>query len=151
MNANFDALTALRDRQTEAADTQGAYRDLERELIACAPNVPFVGEAAIVGAIPRAMLALKPFDVRLSEVDQAAVQNLGDLLEKARSRVALVDANEDELRRRLVDRKLGLYTAEQEADELGLDLATRVGISPAAAMSTFVTFAKDKVACPGPA
>jgi hypothetical protein len=118
----------LLDHDVPSPSARAAYLAFEARLEACAVDQPVMrGWAA---------LAESAF-ARLSEQTSLAA-----LLDRAASLAREIDARHDELERRLAENRIGLYTHEQEADDLALEIVTRLGISTDHALRSWIAYAR---------
>jgi hypothetical protein len=126
----------LLDRDVPSPSARAAYLTFEARLEACAAAQPFT-RGSVLDPDRVAVLAESNF-ARISE----GAASLAALLDRATTLAREIDAREHELERRLVENRIGLYTHEQEADDLALEIVTRLGISPAEALRSWIAYAR---------
>jgi Zn-dependent protease with chaperone function len=121
-----------------SADAQAKYLAFESSLLACAANVP-VADAKGPGALGVADLhaAIAVHASQLADV-AIAPSTLADALAALNARATSFDADADAFLALVRDRNLGKYTAEQEADEFSVEYFARIGLDPAARVSTYL-------------
>jgi hypothetical protein len=110
-------------------DSRTKYVDYEAKLASCALSVA-VGAPA--NGDPIATLAKLQANVALRLPGVAAPQSAATLdafLAQLDTNVRALDARIADLDARMRVQHIGLYTQEQEADEIALDLVTKLGIS----------------------
>lgn len=121
---------------TEAMD---AYLAFERALVACAPRLELksggsattLSYGTVLMAVPEAKLPGATFPFYAS---------LADILGALDVRAVRLDDKAAALLRRVRDNHIGLYTTEQEADNLALALSVKLGLSPAQVMDGWLDF-----------
>jgi Zn-dependent protease with chaperone function len=126
--------------------TQEAYLAFERSLLACAGRVP-VTAAGGSGA-------LKLSDLREGITRNAepfaspavAEGTLATVLETLGARAAVADQELNTFLDGVRTRRLGLYTAEQEADEFSLEYFSRIGLAPRARIDSYFDLIKAHAA-----
>jgi hypothetical protein len=130
--------------QVLAPESQAAYLALESLFIACAPSLHFsIGhnEAAslelpwieqVLGTAGSFGFPAEPAD---NETDAA-------FLPRAQMAAMELEARADAFRVRMNDNRIGLYTIEQEADEVAAELMIRAGYSREDVLAGWVEFGK---------
>jgi hypothetical protein len=126
-----------------------SYRAFERELGLCAPQL----RVAYAPAAPD-LLDRGRFDLALASTGFARSSVQGDtldtLLADLGSKSAAMDVEEKDMLEKLRDGKIGLYTTEQEADDIALDLSTKLGISAGEFLGAWIKFMRATEAVYGP-
>ena len=124
--------------------TMESYLAYESALLACAARVPVsaggggalklteVRDAAQAGATEFATPAV-------------ASGTLADVLKTLQDRASVLDREEAELMSSLESRRLGRWTAEQEADDFSLEYYSRVGLTPSTRIETYLDLIKAHV------
>ena len=110
-------------------DLQSAYLDYERAVLACPGDATFVDAGA--DALAPGQVAIAAVAGAFSSAQAPALPNAGETLQAFLTRLndagATLDADEAAFLQMVRDESIGLYTIEQEADEVALELMTRVG------------------------
>lgn len=126
---------------------RAAYLGFEPKMKACIDALEIGDGAASAGtidagsAVPRASL-LEWTDDALEgaavAADVAAARTGKDLVAALEAAGKKLDAEAPAFLKRLADNHVGYYTVEQEADDLALELGTRIGLKPTEVMNGFV-------------
>ncbi len=122
-------------------EARAAYDRFERQLASCASTIRLGGDegsnALSAGAVLAAAARFR------SGRHVAPTLRLGDTLSTFVDRFDAKARELDDKARRLVERArangIGLYTAEQEADELAVELEVRLGLSPQRILSGWMS------------
>lgn len=120
-----------------------AYLAFERELGACAPRlrVDTGISAADTIELARFQMAVSSSGLNLSS-SAVPVTSLAGALTALTTLAKGMDTEEREMLAKLREGKIGLYTAEQEADEMALDVSTKLGISSGEVLGGWIKFMK---------
>jgi hypothetical protein len=117
--------------------TADAYLAFESSLLACAGDIPVTaagGAGELALSAVREVIRREADDVAGPEVEAGTLaQVLGTLNQRA----AVLDRAVAEFRAGLASRRLGNYTAEQEADDVSLGFYARVGLDPQVRIDTY--------------
>lgn len=116
----------------------------ETKLAECAAKVTLApSEDALTPGAPSMLFddATNAADTDLWELTiPAHATTFADLLEKLSKAADDVDVTVKQLADRLADNHVGLYTIEQEADEIALEIMTKLGVSPAETLQAWIRF-----------
>lgn len=112
-----------------------SYAALERQIIQCAKDVPL--NAATWSLLARSQEGVRIFTESPVLPTRAT---LAMLLDAAQVRAQELEAAKKKLDATLRSRAIGFYTEEQEADEIALDLVTRLGFGPDSAIRGVLRF-----------
>lgn len=106
-------------------EQQAKYLAFEDALAACGSKVALVdaNRQSFVSGVMAIFSAEK-------EDDFARSATLGELLERVETTARRYDEEDVAVREQLSKNHIGWYTTEQEADELAMELAVKVGITP---------------------
>jgi hypothetical protein len=127
------------------------YLAFERELATCAPQLrlAFAPDAPDLLDRGRFELALAGTGfVRSSPLLSAP--KLDVALKELATMSQAMDAEEKEMLEKLREGKIGLYTTEQEADDIALDLSTKLGISAGEFLGAWIKFMRATESVYGP-
>jgi MYXO-CTERM domain-containing protein len=117
------------------------YLAFERELVKCAPNlsVDFAAESATLMDAAVVVIALDAagFDTTDGIPGRTSLEAI---LTATKAKSGLMDTDEAEMREKLRAGKIGLYTTEQEADDISLDIATKLGITAGEMLGGWIKF-----------
>ncbi len=115
------------------------YLDFESKLVACAPKLNLTGtpgaDAISYGSVLMAALHSGPHGVTLPWDG-----TLSDILTTLNTRALHFDQVAAQLTKALSDNRIGLYTIEQEADNIALLISTRLGITPDQVLNSWLEF-----------
>lgn len=144
-----DELVPLDPAVSEAAlsaealsfEARQALLALEPKIAACVDGVqlddtPEPAEGALTfqaSAMSRAWLAnriVAPMKTEVPAADIATAQTLRELVTVLETTGKKLDDAAPDFLKHLADNKIGRYSAEQEADELSMELATKLGLTP---------------------
>jgi hypothetical protein len=129
-------LSSLLDHDVPSPAARAEYLAFEEKLAACAPSQPLTRGSALD---PDRLSILAENNFARIPGPHAS---LAAFLDHASAIARELDARHDELARRLVENRIGLYTHEQEADDLALELLTRLGIAPDAALRSWIAYSR---------
>jgi hypothetical protein len=121
-------------------ESMDAYLDFEQALVACAPALHLGGDPGArelsYGSVLMAAMELAP----TKGVTLPWYASLADVLDAVDAKAVHLDEIAARLVRRLEENRVGLYTTEQEADNLALALATAIGITPEEVLAGWAEF-----------
>jgi len=146
------AVLAELARKTDAPLTpaaNAAYLDLEKRWLTCSDQLTLgsgeVTDTLVFGGepLPRAWFqeGLSPSLASAFDADESQATSLTALLAELRGKAEKVDEEASAYWKKLDLGKVGLYTTEQEADELSMELATKVGLSPNKVLKAYLELA----------
>lgn len=132
---------ALLDEPAATPGYVSAFRATERALRDCAADVTLTEspEGPLSQAALSEVLTATELDALAGSVVLSS-PNLGALLAELDAAAKQLDQSEQALLTTMSDNSIGLYTFEQEADEIALDLATHAGFSVDAMMRGWIDF-----------
>lgn len=117
-----------------------SYLAFEGELASCAPKLTLdyglIGPDRLESNLAYGAIFQAGFD---SE-DFQTLTTLDALLTTATAASEKMDVAEKEMVEKLREGKIGLYTTEQEADEVSLDIVTKLGITPGEMLGSWLKF-----------
>ncbi len=124
-------------RDVPTPDVRAAYLAFEAKLAECAPRQALTPDSPFdPGRL--ALLA----EGALARLPTNAGESLEAFLERAVALAREADARHDELHGLLADNRIGLYTHEQEADDLALEIMARLGVPPEDAIRSWIAYAR---------
>ncbi|HVH42668.1 MAG TPA: M48 family metalloprotease [Labilithrix sp.] len=134
-----DAVGAL------SPSARAAYRELERAVVPCIDTVVLTDASEIEGdglvstsSLPRAWFVRRiAAELRSEGTEISRAVALRDLVATLEAAARRLDDEASTFVKRLLDNHIGLYTHEQEADEIAMELAAKVGITPDQVMAGF--------------
>jgi hypothetical protein len=118
-----NTMRALMSGQVTTSNTS-AYLAFENVMASCAPGV------SITDPTVRDQLETTLRNARISLYVAQSAATLDEALADLTNRLDELDRQEAGLVAKMATGMFGWYTDEQEADEIGLELATRAGLSP---------------------
>lgn len=120
-------------------DNMEAYLQFERALVACAPSLTLGGEANATtlsyGKLIDAIAAAK-----LGKLSLPFRATLADVLTVLDGAARKLDAKEAALLASARQNRIGIYTIEQEADDLAMEFVARLGMTPDEAITAWLKF-----------
>jgi hypothetical protein len=120
-------------------DARGKFLGFESALAECAPKVALGAEpgaaALSLGSVMLPALQLGPRGASLHLGD-----GLAQWLESMNARAKKLDDKAAQLVKHLEQNRIGVYTIEQEADDIAIELATRLGISNDEVLAAWLDF-----------
>jgi uncharacterized protein (TIGR03382 family) len=126
-------------------DDQRAYLDLEAVAGPCVDTLKLVDGSASdpwgATTAPRQWFVERlafPLSSATKPEELAQVATLDDLVAKLDAKAKQMDAEGDRFLKDLEANHIGMYTIEQEADEIAMELASRVGITPDEVLDGFL-------------
>jgi len=140
---------AILQSEAPSEEARAAYLAYESKLAACAPRLALKGDVTATsisaGSVLFAAGAARPGPK--AKISLRIGDTLGTFLDRFDAQAKELDGKAARLMARLKANKIGLYTTEQEADELALELATKVGLTSAEVLAGWVDFmgAVDRV------
>ncbi|MBS2017988.1 MAG: hypothetical protein JST00_34245 [Deltaproteobacteria bacterium] len=124
-------VSTIRQSEVPSAEDRAAFLAFESKLAACASRLELGGDPGAksisAGSVLFAAAADKPgpkVKISLKWGD-----TLGDFLARFDAQSKELDAKAERFAARLKSNKIGLYTTEQEADEIALELSTKAGLT----------------------
>lgn len=114
-----------------------AYLTIEEPMSKCIQTLALTNAPAGLDGftdvqVPREWFVTRirePLKSSLADVDLGSAATLSKLVERLTEKALALDAEGPEFLKRLEANQIGLYTAEQEADDISFELATRVGLT----------------------
>jgi hypothetical protein len=116
-----------------------AYFAFERALAACAPRLDLRSDPSAT-TLSYGTLLMKVPDAQLPSTTFPFYASLADVLDALNTRAVQLDQKAARLLQRVRDNRIGLYTTEQEADNLALALAVKLGMSPDRVLAAWLDF-----------
>jgi hypothetical protein len=156
------AVNAELTQQTLSDELSGAarraYLDLEKVAAPCIAKVKLTDEALPpppapgttqpttttpfpTENIPRQWFLQKiaqPLRASIQDAELASSTSLEDLVARLTTKSKALDAEAPAFLQRLADNQIGLYTGEQEADDISMEIATKLGITPSEVLNSYV-------------
>lgn len=116
-----------------------AYLAFERALVACAPRLELKSEGSATTLSYGSVLMAVP-EAKLAGATLPFYASLADVLDALNARAVRLDDKAAALLRRVRENRIGLYTTEQEADNLALALSVKLGLSPDQVLEAWLDF-----------
>ena len=120
-------------------DAMAAYLAFEAKLVACAPRLDLTGDpgatALSYGSVLMAVLGAK-----LPSVTLPFHATLDQVLEPLNAKAVKLDQKAAALVKQVQQNRIGLYTIEQEADDIALEISSRLGIGPDDVVASWLEF-----------
>ena len=135
----------LRDDAGLPTEQINDYLQFEAALAACAPRLNLNGEPSGT-SISYGRLLMSVMEAKLGKVTLPFRATLADVLTALNNNAKKLDAKEAALLAKVKQNRIGLYTMEQEADDLAMEFAARIGISPDQVLQGWLGFMKQIVA-----
>lgn len=152
------AVNAELTQQTSSTELSGAarraYLELEKVARSCIANVKLTDEALpppsggttapgpfATENIPRAWFLQRiaqPLRGSIQDAELIPATTLEDLVARLTTKAKAVDAEAPAFLQRLADNQIGLYTGEQEADDISMEIATKLGLTPNEVLTGYV-------------
>lgn len=120
-------------------ETQAAFVAFENALAACAPKIGF-GATANEKTLRLSDVILAGFAHKTGTLTLRLDSTLADVLDGQNANAKKLDDKAKSLVKRLRDNGIGLYTTEQEADDMALELSVKVGLTPNEVLDGWVDF-----------
>lgn len=116
-----------------------AYLDLETKAATCIASIKLTNDPATTTAWSTNNVSRQWFITRIPEpmkssltgVDLQTPTTLSALLDTLTTKAKAIDAEAPAFLKRLSENQIGLYTGEQEADDISFELSTRLGLTSA--------------------
>jgi hypothetical protein len=123
----FQAQTALFPQSQLKGQARAQYFLYEQEYKRCSAVIPLRdGENFTLGSLPRDRVKLVYWKVDLA--DQAQTPTLGTVVEQMNQLLQREESERSEIYQSALDKRLGYYTTEQEADLLALQWTAFLGL-----------------------
>jgi hypothetical protein len=133
---------ALRNDAGLPTEQINDYLQFETALAACAPRLNLYGDPSAT-AISYGRVLMSVMDAKLGKVTLPFRATLADVLTALNTNAKKLDAKEAALLAKVKQNRIGLYTTEQEADDLAMEFAARIGISPDQVVQGWLGFMKQ--------
>lgn len=133
-------LPELRAGEEATPDQQSAYANYETATLACAPKMRLVDGEAGPDEVSIRDLAVALGPGQAAPPSLVAGKTLADVIADLQSVAAKKDETAKKLLAKLRQNRIGLYTTEQEADDLAMELSVRVGLEPSDVLAGWVGF-----------
>ena len=117
------------------------YLAFEQALAACAPRLD-MGSGGSATSLSFGTVLMAVMDAKLPGATFPFRATLADVLGPLNSRAVRLDQKAAALLQKVRDNRIGLYTVEQEADNIALALATRIGIPAEDALDAWLEFSE---------
>lgn len=131
------------------ADETG-YLAFERELSACAPRLRVAYDVPAPDLLDRGRFELALASTGFARSAPLSGATLDAMLTELGAQATVMDVEEKDMLDKLREGKIGLYTTEQEADDIALDLSTKLGISSGEFLGAWIKFMRATEAVYGP-
>ena len=122
---------------TDAID---GYLAFETRLAACAAKLNLTGEVG-PASLSYGTVLMSVIDAKLGKVTlpfQGAT--LANVLDAVNANAVKLDKKEASLRAQVAQNRIGLYTVEEEADDIALEISARMGIAPTDVLASWQEF-----------
>lgn len=133
-------LPGLRPGEIATPAQQSAYVTYENALLGCVSKWRIVQASPAPNEIAADDLKLA---IGLGQAVPPAIapgKSVGDVVAALQNEAVKKDAAEKKLLEKLRQNRIGLYTTEQEADDLAMELSVRVGLDPTDVLAGWVGF-----------
>lgn len=121
-------------------DAMDSYLAFESKLVTCASKLNLTGDVGATslsyGTVLMQVMAAKLGKVTLPF--QGAT--LANVLDALNANAVKLDTKEASLVKQVKQNRIGLYTIEEEADDIALELSARMGIAPADVLASWQEF-----------
>jgi hypothetical protein len=122
------------------SDATTSYRAFETALAACAPQLELTGDPSATSLAYSGILLV----VREAKLPPVTLPfqgaTLADVLDAMNARAVQLDDKAASLLQRVSDNRIGLYTIEQEADNIALAIMVKLGMSPDRVINAWADF-----------
>lgn len=122
------------------SDATTSYRAFEDALAACAPRLQLTGDPSATSLAYSGILLV----VREAKLPPVTLPfqgaTLADVLDAMNVRATQLDDKAARLVERVRDNRIGLYTIEQEADNIALAIMVKLGMSPDRVITAWADF-----------
>ncbi len=133
---------ALRDNSGMPTEQINDYLRFEAALATCAPRLNLYGDPSAT-AISYGRVLMSVTEAKLGKVTLPFRATLADVLTALNNNAKKLDAKEAALIAKVTQNRIGLYTMEQEADDLAMEFAARIGITPDQVIQGWLGFMKQ--------
>ena len=120
-------------------DAMTSYLDFEAKLVACATRLDLDGDPG-ASSLSYGSVLFAVMDAKLKSVSLPWHPTLAQVLDPLNTVAVKLDAKEAALVKQVQQNRIGLYTIEEEADDIALEISARLGISPDDVISSWVEF-----------
>jgi hypothetical protein len=129
----------LLDGYGAPTDATTSYLAFERALVTCAPRLDLRADPdAHTLSYGRVLMAV--FAAKLTGATFPFYASLADVLGALDARAVRLDQKAAALSRQVAQNRIGLYTIEQEADDIAMEISTRLGIAPDQVLAAWLDF-----------
>jgi len=115
------------------------YLAFERELAACAPKLT-MGSGGSATSLSYGTVLMAVPSAKLRNVSFPFYATLQNILDNLDVKAKNLDAKAASLLQRVRDNRIGLYTEEQEADNIALSLSVKLGLSGDQVVASWLEF-----------
>ena len=130
---------SLLDGYGTATEAMTSYLRFEAALVACAPRLDLTGDPG-AHAMSFGQVIMAVFGAKLTGATFPFHATLADVLAALDTRAVRLDQKAATLTRQVSQNRIGLYTTEQEADEIALEISTRLGLAPDQVLESWLGF-----------
>ncbi len=134
----------LRDDAGLPTEQINDYLRFEAALATCAPQLNLSGDPSAT-AISYGRVLMSVMDAKLGKVTLPFRATLADVLTALNTNAQKLDAKEAALLAKIQQNRIGIYTTEQEADDLAMEFAARIGLSPDQVIEGWLGFMRQNV------
>lgn len=120
-------------------DAMDAYLAFEAKLVACAPRVDLTGDPGPT-ALSYGSVLMAVLNAKLPAVTLPFHATLDQVLDALDAKAVKLDLKEVALVKQVQQNRIGLYTIEEEADDIALEISARLGISPDDVVASWLEF-----------
>jgi hypothetical protein len=120
-------------------DAMTSYLAFEQALAACAPQLQMTGDPGAT-SLSYGTVLMAVMNAKLPGATYPFRATLADVLTALNGRAVRLDQKAAALQKRVHDNRIGLYTTEQEADNIALALSTKLGISADEVVASWLEF-----------
>ncbi len=135
---------SLRNSFGTPSDQIQDYLAFEVALAACAPRLDLTGTPG-ASSLSYGQVLMAVMEGKLGKVTLPFRATLADVLNALNTNATKLDAKEASLLAHVKQNRIGLYTTEEEADDLAMEFAARIGISPDQVMQAWLRFMQQIV------
>ncbi len=121
-------------------DAVTSYLAFETKLAACASHLNLTGDTGAT-SLSYGTVLMSVIDAKLGKVTlpfQGAT--LANVLDALNANAVKLDKKEAALRTQIAQNRIGLYTIEEEADDIALEISARMGIAPTDVIASWQEF-----------
>jgi hypothetical protein len=120
-------------------DAMTSYLAFEQALAACAPQLQMTGDPSAT-SLSYGTVLMAVMNAKLPGATYPFRATLADVLTALNGRAVRLDQKAASLQKRVHDNRIGLYTTEQEADNIALALSTKLGIPADDVVASWLEF-----------